>query len=165
MLLSLYPSALYGVIFSLQLMLWPFWQRGHGHPLNWVHRSARTGRHRDAHPGMRGLRTHDGAFLRLVLRRGPGANRAMGRRADDPTVLDMRQHVREVPLLQGVDVVHATTVEKMMGATTCTASDSEESALPGASQPGSVSPVPSLPTPSEAAVSGASKLCYVGICV
>ena len=39
----------------------------------------------------------------------------MGRKADDPSVLDMRQCVREVPLLQGIDLVHATSVEKMMG--------------------------------------------------
>ena len=101
-LLILYQSALHGVIFSLQLLIWSLWQRGHGHSLNWVHRSAHTGRHRDAHPGMRGLRTHGGVFLRLVLRRGPCAGRAMGPRADDSPVIDMRHHVRDVPLLQGL---------------------------------------------------------------
>ena len=39
----------------------------------------------------------------------------MGRKADDPSVLDMRQYARDVPLLQGLDLVHATSVENMMG--------------------------------------------------
>ena len=87
------------------------WQRGQGDSPGCSPRSARTRRARDTRPGMRGLRTHDGKILRLVLRRGPGAHRAMGRKADDPSVLDMRQCVREVPLLQGIDLVHATSVD------------------------------------------------------
>ena len=61
-------------------------------------------------------------------------------------------HLQDKPLLMTVSYLWPITfrgpTKRKLVIGEC--SDSEESALPGASQPGSVSPVPSLPTRSEA---------------